>query len=540
MLRVFIADDEENIVSLLMHLVDWEQLDMEIIGTAFDGLTAYQDILALSPDIVITDIRMPHYDGLKIIKKIKEQGLDTQFVVISGYRSFEYAQSAIKNGVVDYLLKPVKGTELRKILSAIKERIYKAKDVIHQEALLHTKINDICSQICDLFVSDIVNGNFSCISNQEVLSRYNLDLTDALYFFFIIKLDARYEPSILNTGSPFILDAIDKFKNDFDTYADTAYFQPSESSVIFFIKFDPERQNKVENILESTFGRLRNSIDGFEGVFFTLGSSSIKSDVAEIVYAYRLADYAIKQRICGNLGRIICESALSFSSSIADDILNPVIIKSFLQCIEANNTTKLQEILLGIFTKAKASNNSDSLLYWNLCNKINNLFWYKLYNNGIINDSSSEKKKEIITTLSDCITIVELKKQLMKSLSDSLSSFYQKYDSTVSVPITTIKNYIKTHYAEKITLDDAAKIVFLNPTYLSKLFKQKMGIGFIEYLNYYRIEQSLPLLREPQYNVQYISEQVGITDYKYFIKLFRKYLGFSPSEYKKKVLSNKR
>lgn len=108
MLRVIIADDEYKICQLIEKLVDWKSLDMEVVDIVQNGVEALESINSLSPDIVITDIRMPGYDGLELIKLSRDTKKALKFIIISGYRHFEYAQSAIKYGVSDYLLKPIK------------------------------------------------------------------------------------------------------------------------------------------------------------------------------------------------------------------------------------------------------------------------------------------------------------------------------------------------------------------------------------------------------------------------------------------------
>ena len=120
-LKVLIADDEIKVCRLIQHLVDWDALEMDIIGFANDGKTAYENICEKKPDIVITDIRMPIYDGLELIRRAKETNPEINFIVISGYSQFEYAQQAIKYGVKDYLLKPLKKRELENSLIEIKE-----------------------------------------------------------------------------------------------------------------------------------------------------------------------------------------------------------------------------------------------------------------------------------------------------------------------------------------------------------------------------------------------------------------------------------
>ncbi len=109
MLKVLIADDEKKIGLLIKKLILWDELSMECMDIVQDGEAALRTILKDHPDIVITDIRMPGLSGLELIERVTDElGEDApHFIVISGYRYFEYARKAIKYGVEDYLLKPI-------------------------------------------------------------------------------------------------------------------------------------------------------------------------------------------------------------------------------------------------------------------------------------------------------------------------------------------------------------------------------------------------------------------------------------------------
>ena len=122
MLRVVIADDEPKVNLLLQKIVNWEALGFEIVGTAQDGIHALELIRKEKPDLVMTDIRMPGCDGMELIRQAKEVKPDILFIVVSGYRQFEYARTALKYGVEDYLLKPVKADELTRLLKNIYEK----------------------------------------------------------------------------------------------------------------------------------------------------------------------------------------------------------------------------------------------------------------------------------------------------------------------------------------------------------------------------------------------------------------------------------
>ena len=110
MLSVFIVDDEQAIINLIHNLIECP--DVAIVGEARNGVDAYEMSCDLRPDVVITDIYMPGLDGIELIEKVRETCNDIEFVIISGYRNFKDAYSALKFGVREYLLKPIKKKEL--------------------------------------------------------------------------------------------------------------------------------------------------------------------------------------------------------------------------------------------------------------------------------------------------------------------------------------------------------------------------------------------------------------------------------------------
>lgn len=123
MLRVVLADDENKVILLMQKLIDWNTLGYEIVGTANDGLRALELVREKQPDLLITDVRMPGCDGIELIQRAKALQPRLHFIVVSGYRKFEYAQNALKYGVEDYLLKPLKQEELTGILLRLKDKL---------------------------------------------------------------------------------------------------------------------------------------------------------------------------------------------------------------------------------------------------------------------------------------------------------------------------------------------------------------------------------------------------------------------------------
>ena len=194
MLRVLIADDESKVCQLIEKLVDWDALGMEVVAVAENGIEALEKIKEFHPDIVITDIRMPGYDGLDLIRLGKEEAPNTEFVIISGYRHFEYAQMAIRYGVNAYLLKPIKKDELTETLKRLSTRFRAQTEQLSQEEKTRLAIRSDEKNLRQAFLQDLVGRR-----NKEILSQPLPEINREFHYRFepgefciaILKLDGR-------------------------------------------------------------------------------------------------------------------------------------------------------------------------------------------------------------------------------------------------------------------------------------------------------------------------------------------------------------
>lgn len=133
MIKLLIADDEKEASNVIRHMIPWSEYDITLCTEAANGREAIDIIHKEQPDIALLDVRMPLIDGLGVIKYIYEQRLSIQVIILSGYDEFVYAQTAIKYGVSDYLLKPCRMEDILNSVLKCKDDIAKHK---HQNYLL--------------------------------------------------------------------------------------------------------------------------------------------------------------------------------------------------------------------------------------------------------------------------------------------------------------------------------------------------------------------------------------------------------------------
>ena len=140
MINVIIAEDQQLILKDLCNKISKIDSEINIVATAINGQDAYEKVLEFKPDIVFTDINMPILSGIEMIENVKAAGLSTHFVIISGYKDFEYARGAMKAGVDDYLLKPIIINDIKDIFENLKSKLsMKKKD--YEQHIIDKLIN---------------------------------------------------------------------------------------------------------------------------------------------------------------------------------------------------------------------------------------------------------------------------------------------------------------------------------------------------------------------------------------------------------------
>ena len=159
MIRVLIADDETSACNNMIRCIDWDKYGIQIVGVAADGLSAYQMILELHPDLVLIDIEMPGMSGIEVIEKVNSKmPYRPSFIIISGYSDFAYAQQAVELDVDQYLLKPFLPSHL---LNAIHRSVEKLEIIQERKAL------PSWGDLSNMFYGEDIRSNFNYPAKEE-------------------------------------------------------------------------------------------------------------------------------------------------------------------------------------------------------------------------------------------------------------------------------------------------------------------------------------------------------------------------------------
>ena len=200
MLKLIIADDEEIIRDRLINKIPWNTYGFEIVGAAENGRELYEMTKLLRPDVVMLDIKMPVMDGIEYTRRIRQEGFDTEIVVLSGYGEFEYARTFINLGIFEYMLKPLNKKDIGDVFKRLRyklENTKKATNIFKREFDIDNLI--VCSsEMENSLVKSLRTVNYdSFVSTVEsmfdLFEKCGIEFGDVLHnIFYMINYLYRY------------------------------------------------------------------------------------------------------------------------------------------------------------------------------------------------------------------------------------------------------------------------------------------------------------------------------------------------------------
>lgn len=527
MLRIVIVDDEVLIREGLAKMIQKENPTFQIVGIFADGQDVLEALANLGVDVVITDIRMPVLGGLPLIKEVQNHYPHIRSILMSGYVDFGYAQEAIRSSAVDYLLKPIN-----------KEQLFELLYRLQQEQL--TKLNQVKEQRI-LLLSALLTQEENRDKQLEALpltmiNKINIEFPHSFFVPFILKSNEALHLQLCASQLQQLQVQLTNYTNqsnldrenmgmELDLLWDDQTYQ---GWITYFTQ--PPSPEQLDEI-----GRQLLAYAEQESFPLHIGSGGLCRNLTQLQSAFNIARYTCDQGLYSNRIHF-------FSHPLSPPSLAKIKVRQLeaypqlINDLKILNTTSLQHWLIQNFNSIKEQQGGISHIYDLCC---------------LISGKIEHEVDEWTTFFHDLI-LQQLKGDLYvffcydELVSYVVDIFLSKLEviradrlASLASATLTIKQFIHEHYAEQIDLNALASIVYLTPTYVSKLFKQETGHTITDYLTDVRLQHAKRLLtHEPHLKVQEISEQVGYVDVAYFHKLFKRTIGITPSQFKKITHSN--
>ena len=532
MRTVFIADDEENICYLIKKLIDWDGLDLSFAGMAYDGRSALEQIQALRPDIVITDVRMPDVDGLSMIQMAREEVLKITFIVVSGHQEFEYAYRALKYGVEDYLLKPVKKKEINEILRKIISRMDQEQAFAASSQELK-KTNAAQKQLLrDQFIK-IVREQPSVIDSVEtVRERYGCSFVSPAAFCAIaVKVDI-LPNCIGQVQTDFMIRHLVNLTEKAISPFCSEFVYSAEDSVLCAVLNGYEI--RIENPLQDLLKEMRMYAGTMECYRVSLALSDEVGQLADLPQAIRQAQMLLGNRIFEDGNKILRSGSRPLGSSETNDELLPVETRYRIRrAAEALDTKAMRDQIRTAIHALEWDEKRSAAAYFRLADLIADYAFRTMEEHVWGRDYVAGERSQIPEYLNHASSVRDLGAILAERLSLVMEQCEKERKQSTGRPIRLACSYIEEHLSEKITLEQTAEQAGLSPAYFSQLFKQETGETFSDYLINRRIERAKKLLLQTDDTIVSVMEQAGYRDMKYFRNLFTEKVGVTPVKYRK-------
>lgn len=505
MYKLLIIDDEPIVREGIKYLISWEDYGLQIIGEGLDGKDGLKKIIETNPDLVLVDIKMPGLSGIELIKKAKEEGFLGKFVILTGYSDFEYAKSAIHLGVRGYLLKPIDENELINIVEEVVEELDAKK---HYDAFINKSEGKAKTELLRRIL--LVNGDKDAI-NKEII-QYGLNYSFNLYSVAIIINKKKVGFGEIDSFHDSLLER--EFLSNIDKIN-------MEDHIVLIGKGYPYEQ--LEEML-TDFNEKSKKMRG-EGFFITVGHNV--SNWWDIHFSYECARMLANYQFLLEDKEIINIRTIELMD-LTDDI--DILVNKLTDFIEIGDRNELKEIMncMKVYFQTHLLQEAEVKV--------------KIAHNLLtIHHKFEQNYESIKNEMLDLHQVMnEMKgKTTLSGIMDTIYDYSIKMseiigNSSTDNVVKRMVAYMEKNYYKDIKLESIAKMFNYNSAYLGKVFKKQSGDSFNNTLDLIRIHNAKRLLDETELKVYQVSEQVGYSNIDYFYSKFKKYVGVSPKEYKKK------
>lgn len=529
-MKLLIVDDEIHICSLLERLIDWKNLNLSSAGLAHSGEEAYEKALRERPDIIITDICMPGEDGLCLISRIKNELPDIKFIVISGYREFDFVHRAMRLGVEDFLLKPIRQEDLNAVLSRIC-----IQSVSLQPEFFQNDRADFARDRC-LFLTTLIDSLWkkNDWSIADINGKYNYSFKPGLFQAMFIKIS---HPEFIKKDFLDLLTAISSWciRALSPLCHDVEYNFSQNGSIHFVMNYSAESPAALREVYRQITQRVDNLCVRNRLPNYIVGIGLPFGDIGSLPVSFHSALFAAKACLLLGSNQLLFAQDILPSNDVPTkpfQMLDANFQSSLSQCVEFQDSNRLDGLIRGKLSEYDRFFQQYPGALFDLLNALPNLFYSCVSGHRLLSNYSANNKSALLNMLDNSFRADEATRLVIRSFTEELDQIRSLQEPNQHRAVSVAKQYILQNYQQQITLERIATLTYMNPVYLSTLFKKETGQNFSAYLHSVRIEKSKELLKDMKYSISQVAEMVGFSDAKYFSKLFLSITGARPKEYR--------
>lgn len=514
MLSVILIDDEPSIREGLKSIIDWEAHGFTICGEASNGMEGLEKICLLNPDLAIVDIKMPVMDGFQMISELRKLGNSCEYIILSAYSDFKYAQSAIDLSIGSYILKPIEQEELI-------EKITKVRETVLQKREAKQALDLSLSLSRSEMIQSLVLGQPMTGDCEEKMGLCGLDFPWKTYQVTLIDIE--------NNG----FDAPNlrqKIMQEVEHLL-TCYEQGYVFSINQYIGLLTKKLSNCHysRILSDLHERILK-LTGLD-VFISLGQPEKSLD--SIKLSYQTACRLLDKKFIYGYKKIITYQQIPQKEDGRKSPLNrwdiDAVTHELYRAIDVENSEAINDQLEAIKDYFIASESDESFIKIQYSN-IYTAIVSRLTNSNEALRQTLSIQQSVLTEICTKSSLQELHgyiKFVLIALSEEVARLRP------ADPVKKILDYVERHYSEDLKLESLAALFHYNSAYLGKLIRSKTGVQFSAYLERLRIEKAKELL-EAGYKVYEVAQRTGYRYIDYFYRKFKKHVGVSPTDYKGK------
>lgn len=519
MKKIMLVDDELDILYGFQLMLNWEALGFEIIALCLDGYEAIEILEKALPDIIITDIRMAGMDGLELGKYVAEHYPQIKLIVLSSYSEYTYMKTAIDLKVSSYLLKPLDEDQLKSALCKAAEEIDAATRQLHQ---MVSRDKQVSGAVFFVACSKLISGN-QLEEYEEQLLRDKLSL---------------HKPRMLLAEEDMPHFSGFDSEERADLFYKTLSIGIHSRATMLFSRYLENRAVFVFSC--DDYDRFQEELDSFcqrnMSTTFSAVVSEVLSSPEEIPTVYTAAKAQLQHEMFfglpGSYYLAVGEKGFTVPCErIPSQFIDECKIE-LEKAIVALDDERVDEAICGILSrlrkmKQQFSEQEARVLCAHLGNHALTVLEREVH-------PSSDELEELRFNLMMTHNLYNLE-TILEKISDQIERLIQtvgKHPNQLGV-LQPVMEYLQNHYAQQISLDGVAKLFYLNPSYLSRLFTKTLGVTFTTYLTDIRITAARQMLDEQKLSVSEIAQACGYNSDSSFYSAFKKTIGYSPGEYRR-------